>query len=90
MLWDSGCRDDAGTGEGGSASRHQGLHLIAVERSRTRVSTGEDEGQRRSGEGTLWRPGLRAPGWQEGKTPEEGEEHCSLKWGREGGAWTLR
>ena len=90
MLWDSRCRGDAGTGEGGSASQHQGLHLIAVERLRTRVGTGEDEGERRSGEGSLWRPGLWAPGRQEGETPEGGEECCSLKWGREGGAWTLQ
>lgn len=90
MLWDSGHRDDAGAGEGGSASRHQGLHLIAVERLRTRGGTEEDEGERTSGEGTLWRPGLRSPGQQEGETPEEGEERGSLKWGREGGVWTLQ
>lgn len=86
MLWDSGCRDDAGTGEGGSASRHQGLHLIAVERLRPRGGTGEVEGERTSGEGTLWDP----PQQQEGETPEEGEERGSLKWGREGGVWTVQ
>ena len=76
MLWDSGCRDDAGTGEGGSASQPQGLHLIAVERLRPRRGTGEVEGERTSGEGTLWDP----PPRQEGETPEEGEERGSLKW----------